>query len=99
VPDLARLERFLAAIGQQEDAIFRERTANEAEFQARRRKFAKRDGAKAGDESEAEQRAREGLAAEAFEAAMAAQASRHTGLGRLGKGGVGSSCQLNFFSS
>jgi len=80
VPDLARLERFLAAIGQQEDEIFRERIANEAEFQARRRKFAKRNNGRGGGggggnnpETEAEQQQREMTAANAFEEAMAAQ--------------------------
>jgi 5'-3' exonuclease len=79
VPDLARLERFLAAIGQQEDEIFRERISNEAEFQARQRKFAKRSNGRGGNgngkavETEAEQQLREMASANAFEEAMAAQ--------------------------
>jgi 5'-3' exoribonuclease 1 len=69
VPNLGRLETFLAAIGAMEDTIFQERAKNEAEFAARRRKWDKRDGRASGPSEEELRLADQAKRAE-FEAAL-----------------------------
>jgi 5'-3' exonuclease len=87
VPDLARLERFLAAIGRMEDEIFKERAATEKEFQDRMQRRNRRDGGGGGDQvSEAEKEQVEAERRANFQAALTAA----DGGGGGSKGGNGS---------